>query len=117
MYPMLLIYKAGLTLGGLSLAVFFLGIAGLLSQAFLVIALAAAAGSFIYSCKGVSFQWLKGMSLAEKLLLAACVLSVLSILPLALMPPTVRDELIQHLALPKLYIGAGRISEVTQLGF
>ena len=117
MYPMPLIYKTGLILGGLSFAVFFLGITGLLSPAFLVIALAASAGSFIYSCKGVSFQRLKGMSLAEKLLLAACVLSVLSILPLALMPPTVRDELIQHLALPKLYIGAGRIWEIRQIGF
>jgi hypothetical protein len=117
MYSMELLYRAGLALGGLSLAVFFLGITGLLSTVPLVLVLAAAAGSFIYSCRGVSFQVLKGLSLTEKLLLAVCVLSILSIIPLALMPPAVRDELIQHLALPKLYIGAGRIWEIRHIGF
>ena len=33
------------------------------------------------------------------------------------MPPTVRDELIQHLALPKLYINEGRIWEIRHIGF
>jgi hypothetical protein len=117
MYSMELVYRAGLALGGLSLAVFFLGVTGHFSPALLVIVLAAAASAFIYSCKGVSFQGLKGTSFAEKLLLAACVISIVSILPLALMPPSVRDELIQHLALPKLYIGAGRIWEIRHIGF
>ncbi|MBI2400758.1 MAG: hypothetical protein HYV23_06855 [Deltaproteobacteria bacterium] len=112
-----ILYRAGFALGGLSLVVFFLGITGLISPPYLVIALAAAAGFLIYSCRAVSFQGLKGLSFAEKLLLAACVLSVLSIMPLALMPPSVRDELIQHLALPKLYIGAGRIWEIKHIGF
>ena len=117
MYSMDLAYRAGLALGGLSLAVFFLGVTGQLSPAFLVIALAIAAASFIYSCRKVSFQGLKDLSEAEKLLLAACVFSILLILPLALMPPSVRDELIQHLALPKLYINEGRIWEIKHIGF
>lgn len=112
-----LIYKTGLILGGLSLVVFLLGLASLFSPSFLVIALAVAAVFFIYSSKGISFTGLKGLSSIEKLLLATCVLSVLSIMPLALMPPMVRDELIQHLALPKLYIGAGRIWEIKHIGF
>lgn len=117
MYSMDLAYRAGLALGGLSLAVFFLGIIGLLSPAPLVIALAIAAGFFIYSCRKISFHGLKDFTPAEKLLLAVCVLSVLLILPLALMPPIVRDELIQHLALPKLYINEGRIWEIKHIGF
>lgn len=117
MYAMPLIYKTGFILGGLSLAVFFLGITGLLFPASLAVVSAFAAVLFIYSCRGISFKGLSEFSPAEKLLLAACVLSVLSILPLALMPPSVRDELIQHLALPKLYIGAGRIWEIRHIGF
>ena len=120
MYSMDLAYRAGLALGGLSLAVFFLGVTGQLSPAFLVIVLAIAVGSFIYSSRKVSLQGLKDFSPAEnaeKFLLAACVLSILLILPLALMPPSVRDELIQHLALPKLYINEGRIWEIKHIGF
>jgi len=117
MYAMPLIYKTGFILGGLSLAVFFLGIAGLLFPASLAVVSAAAAVLFIYSFRGMSFKELNGFSSVEKLLLAACVLSVLLIMPLALMPPSVRDELIQHLALPKLYIGAGRIWEIRHIGF
>jgi hypothetical protein len=112
-----LIYKTGLIFGGLSLAVFFLGLASLLSPPFILIALAVAAGLFVYSLKGTSFTGLTGLSSTEKFLFAACVLSVLSAVPLALMPPTVRDELIQHLALPKLYISAGSIREIAHIGF
>lgn len=112
-----LLHKTGLILGGLSLAVFFLGMVGLLSPASLAIVSAVAAVFFFYSCRGASIAGIKDFSTVEKLLLAACVLSVLSLIPLALMPPTVRDELIQHLALPKLYLSAGRIWEIKQIGF
>lgn len=100
----------------MSLGVLFLGLSGLLSPAWLAAALAVAAGALVFSLRGASFAAGR-FTTAEKLLLAACVLSVLSILPLALMPPAVRDELIQHLALPKLYLNAGRIWEAKHIGF
>lgn len=117
MYSMELAYRASLALGGLSLAVFFLGLLGLLSPAFLLVAFAIAAGAFIYSCRSLPFHGLCGFSSAEKLLLALCVASILLILPLALMPPSVRDELIAHLAVPKLYLTEGRIFELRHIGF
>lgn len=117
MYSMPLIYNAGLILGGLSLAVFLLGLAGLFSPAYLTGAALIAVLLFFYSCRGSSFKVFKEFSPAEKLLFFCCVLVVLLIIPLALLPPTVRDELIQHLALPKLYIGAGRIWEIKNIGF
>lgn len=100
----------------MSLAVFFLGLLGLLSPAWLGAASAVAAGGLAFSLRGASFAPGR-FSAAEKLLFGACVLSVLSIIPLALMPPAVRDELIQHLALPKLYLNAGRIWEARHIGF
>lgn len=115
-YRMPLLHKTGLVIGGLSLAVFFLGHSGLLSAPWLVAALAASAGVFLYSLRGATFA-AERFTITEKLLFAACALSVLWIVPLALMPPAVRDELIQHLALPKLYINAGRIWEARHIGF
>jgi len=117
MSSMEITYRAGLALGGLSLAVFFLGVFGRISPALLAVVTAIAAGFFIFSCRGVSFKGFQDFSPAEKLLIAACVISVLLILPLALMPPSVRDELIAHLAIPKLYIDAGRIIEIRHIGF
>lgn len=110
-------YRAGLVLGGLSLAVFFIGVFGLLSPALLAAVTVVAALVFIYSCRPLSFRGLGGFTRLEKVIFAACALSVLLILPLALMPPVVRDELIAHLALPKLYVNAGRILEIRHIGF
>src|SRR3990170_484136 len=42
---------------------------------------------------------------------------IFAILPLVLTPPTSRDELIHHLAIPKLYLEKGKIFEIPFMSF
>lgn len=114
------VYQAGFVIGALSLVVFFLGHLGLASGVYLVpfgvLALAALAYFFIrdYSRRPRAGP---DLTTTERVMLAGCVVSVLAAVPLALTPPTVRDELIQHLALPKLYLAEGRIFEIPFMNF
>ncbi len=112
------LYRAGFALGALSLLVFFLGHLGLISAPFLVSALIISLAIFFASFKrSDSSAPFKPLSNPEAALLILSLAAVLAIIPLALLPPTVRDEVIQHLALPKLYMQKGRIFEISSFGF
>ncbi|MFQ5441834.1 MAG: ArnT family glycosyltransferase [Thermodesulfobacteriota bacterium] len=117
------IYKAGFVLGALSIVLFFLGHLGLISPLYIAVSVLAAAVFFIAAVRrtgtigpgpAVAAPPLSAQSLT---LIAAAVVLVLVLLPLALTPPTIRDELIQHLAVPKLYLAKGRIYEIPFMGF
>jgi hypothetical protein len=117
------IYNAGFVLGALSLLLFFLGHLGLISPVYITAACAVAALLLIFAVLrrriardaygGVS----RPLSSLDIALVAVTVGFIFVIVALALTPPTVRDELIQHLALPKLYLARGRIYEIPFMGF
>ncbi|MFQ5736883.1 MAG: ArnT family glycosyltransferase [Thermodesulfobacteriota bacterium] len=117
------IYKAGFVLGGLSILLFFLGHLGLISPLYITIACLLALVFFVFSVSGRRAAGLGSGYIAPRLspldltLIAITVVLVLAILPLALTPPAVRDELIQHLAVPELYLARGRIYELPFMGF
>ncbi|MBI5491324.1 MAG: glycosyltransferase family 39 protein [Deltaproteobacteria bacterium] len=111
------LYRAGFALGALSLIVFFLGHLGLLSSPFLILALIASGAVFFISGWRNNPGTRPPLSKAEWALLLASFAALLAIIPLALLPPAVRDELIQHLALPRLYLQKGRIFEIGFIGF
>lgn len=114
------IYKAGFALGALSLLIFILGHLGFASAPYLGGATVIVA--FFYYLSVRSRRWAtlhhsSRFSPLELAIVAVTVLLVLFILPLALTPPTVRDELIQHLAVPRLYLEHGSIFEIKFMGF
>ncbi len=116
------IYKAGFALGLLSILLFFLGHLGLISPLYIAAALAAALVFFIFFIRRRSAADSSGAlslpySSLDIMLAALTVLLIIVLMALALLPPTVRDELIQHLALPKLYLARGRIYEIPFMGF
>jgi hypothetical protein len=103
----------GLTLGALNFLLFLLGHAGLLSTPYMVAAvfLTIVAIAFIFRDIKLSSvtTYLSSLTLIEKLTLLFILVFILLLLPLALTPPSVRDELILHLELPRLYLLAGAI--------
>ena len=114
------IYKAGFALGALSLFILLLGHLGLASAPYLGGASVVAALCFYLSVRSrrLSFpRHSSRFSPLELVLLALTAALVLAVLPLALTPPMVRDELIHHLAVPKLYLARGAIFEIKFLGF
>lgn len=114
------IYKAGFALGALSLFIFLLGHLGFASAPYLGGASVVAAFFFYLSVRSRRWASLRHSSRFSPLELALAALTavlVLVVLPLALTPPMVRDELIHHLAVPKLYLAHGAIFEIKFLGF
>ncbi len=120
------IYKAGFAIGLLSLLIFSIGHLGLLSPGYLALALLISFAFFIILLKKdfvsakedvLTPPGHKPLSLPEKLLSVSIIVVILSALPLALMPPSVRDELIQHLAVPGLYLARGSIFQIPFMGF
>ncbi len=117
------LYKAGFALGALSITLFFLGHLGLISPVYIGAACALVLVFFVlsilrgrasgYSSGGVSRPYTS----LDRTLVAAILGLIVVLMGLALTPPTVRDELIQHLALPKLYLARGRIYEIPFMGF
>jgi len=112
------IYRLGFALGLSSLIVFALGHVGLITPPFLLLSIfipAALLSFFAWRAKRTRIpqEW----ALYEKLLAAAVVFSVIIIVPLALIPPIVRDELISHLAIPKLYLQKGAIHEIPFMNY
>lgn len=98
---------------GLTGTIYFLaGLAGLVHSAWLNLSVAAALllalGFFLYHFFA-AFQHLNWLGRA--LWLAILVLLIVEAV-LGLLPPTSRDELTHHLAIPRLYADAGRIVEV-----
>ena len=102
----------GCLLGAAATGYFLFGLAGYVDSSLLnfsvAAALAGALGFFLYqfsiAAKGTG--WI-GWSIWTALLVI-----ILTELVLGLLPPTSRDELTHHLAIPKLYAKAGRIIEV-----
>src|SRR3972149_4195755 len=116
------IYITGFAIGGLSLLIFFLGHAGLISPFYISFATAVFVFSLWFFVKKslTGRQGREGISPysgKDKILLASIIIYALAILPLSLTPPSVRDELIHHLAVPKLYIENGRIFQIPLMGF
>ncbi len=120
------LYKAGFAAGALSILVFSLGHAGLLSAAYLGIALLASSAFFIILLMNGSVSHGRGdrkspahipLSVSEKLLFISIISVISAAIPLALLPPSVRDELIQHLAVPKLYLERGGVFQIPFMGF
>lgn len=112
------IYALGLALGLMSLTVFVFGHAGLLSAPFLIIAIIISAVFFAFAVRRVKRTPLpEGWTRYDRLLAGAVVISIVIIVPLALIPPMVRDELISHLAIPKLYLQKGAIYEIPFMGY
>lgn len=120
MFSMEVLYRAGFSIGGLSLLIFFLGHMGLLSRFYLASSSVSALAVFLISLKFMGSSAAvksRPFSLVEKLLLAAIALAAVSVLPLALLPPSVRDELIQHLAVPKMYLSRHSIFQISFMNF
>ncbi len=118
----------GIVLGALSLLIFSMAHAGLVSPFYMAAAVALALlCSFI-----VIRRFLRLRSCGDLLvdlppdegrlappewgLLAVSVLFVLFILPFDLAPPVARDELIQHLTIPALYLRKGGAFEIPFMG-
>ncbi|MFQ5586126.1 MAG: ArnT family glycosyltransferase [Thermodesulfobacteriota bacterium] len=113
---MLLIYHIGFLMGGVGLLIFFLGHMGLMGVVSLSLITLLASAALIVLIRG----WLKGTPRQrgrEWWTLAPFLLFTLLLLPLILLPPTGRDALIVHLALPKLFLQAGKIFEVPFMSF
>ena len=126
--------QAMLGLGGLSLIVLALGLVGWYPPGWLawlitlagLIALHRPALRWLADLRaglGEAFRFRTGVDQRPLLrtfggwvIVSACVLLVLSIVP-SLAPPTAWDTLVYHLAGPRLYIQAGRIVPFTSLHF
>ncbi len=113
------VYKAGFALGGLSILVLLLGLLGLITPVYLAAACVLAALCYAATVRRRrrDVRHVARLSPLEIVLVVLIVALVLAMLPLALTPPAVRDELIQHLAVPKLYLARGRIFEIPYMGF
>jgi hypothetical protein len=116
--------KAGLAIGGLSLIVFLIGHIGLLTAPYIALSVVVVSAAFAWSIRGaIGRNAAQGAiprvpwSATEMAMLAAALGFVVAALLLAATPPSVRDELIQHLALPKLYLKRGAIYEIPFMGF
>ncbi|MBI5599363.1 MAG: glycosyltransferase family 39 protein [Deltaproteobacteria bacterium] len=59
----------------------------------------------------------KGVSRREAAFFVLTAVFALAVALLAMTPPSVRDELIHHLAVPRLYVQKGRIFEIPFMGF
>lgn len=111
------IYRLGLALGLMSLVVFAFGHAGLLSAPFLILPMIISAAFFAFSLRMGERTNGPAWTLCERLLAAGVIVAVILMIPLALIPPVVRDELISHLAIPKLYLERGAIYEIPFMGY
>jgi len=108
----LLLYRTSLSgclLGGSATLYLLGGVSGLVSNPLLNIATAAgvslAALFFLY----IFFIWMLDKSKWNLLLWLVILLVLSAEVVLGLLPPTARDELTHHLAIPRLYVKAGRI--------
>lgn len=114
---MLVIYEIGFLLGGVSLLIFFLGQLGFISTASIFGVTILASAVLIL----LSIRWLIkepiDMSGTRRWFILLLSLFILVVLPIILLPPTSRDGLIVHLAVPKLYLESGRIIELPFMGF
>jgi len=99
---------------GLAATIYLLfGLAGYVASAWLNLFVA---GSFVAAALASLFLFLKTLSAANSLgrgIGGVIVIFLAAEILLSLVPPTARDELTHHLAIPRLYARAGRIFEVS----
>lgn len=102
---------AGISLGVVATLYFFAGLAGhvggLPISVTVAAALAGAAFFFLYEF----YQSFRETNWLGRLIWLAIFLILISEVLLSMVPPTARDELTHHLAIPRLYVKAGRIIE------
>jgi Dolichyl-phosphate-mannose-protein mannosyltransferase len=102
----------GCLLGGVGTIYFLLGLAGYVGSSllnlFVATSLVAAAGFFLTAFIG----GLWGTNWVGRVFWFAIFIILVTEIILCLVPPTARDELTHHLAIPRLYARAGRIIEV-----
>ncbi|HVH89855.1 MAG TPA: glycosyltransferase family 39 protein, partial [Candidatus Acidoferrum sp.] len=102
----------GCLLGGVGTIYFLLGLAGYVGSSllnlFVATSLVAAAGFFLTAFIGA----LWGTNWVGRVFWFAIFVILGAEIILCLVPPTARDELTHHLAIPRLYARAGRIIEV-----
>ena len=102
----------GCLIGAVATLYFFFGLAGYVHSAPLNFAVAAVlAGALVFFLYHI-FTQPKGEGWIGWSLWAALLIIVVTECLLGFLPPTSRDELTHHLAIPKLYVKAGRIIEV-----
>ena len=103
---------AGCVLGTAATLYFLLGLAGYVHNpvANLAVLLGLAAGALFYLAE-FSAMPLRARRLERSIWAAILVILIVEIV-LGFLPPTARDELTHHLAIPKLYARAGRVIEV-----
>ncbi len=110
------IYHIGFLMGGVSLLLFILGQTGLIGAGFLSLIAVFSSAVLIALLVG----WFRGTPRqcgGKWWIVAPVVLFLALLLPLILLPPTGRDALIVHLALPKLFLQAGKMLEVPFMNF
>ena len=112
---MLGIYRIGFAAGILSLLVFAAGSFGRLDTFSLMFILFTVLAALFWSFRHHVFT--KGFSQSWDWRFVFPPIFTLIMLPIVLLPPIARDELIVHLAIPKLYLQAGRIHEIASMGF
>lgn len=103
---------AGIFLGAVATIYFFAGLAGFVTNPLLnaLVAASLALALIFFLCSFVSF-WSTTNWVGRLIWLAILLIILLETL-LGLTPPTARDEVTHHLAIPKLYVHASRIIEV-----
>ncbi|HAG51191.1 MAG: hypothetical protein A2X87_04705 [Deltaproteobacteria bacterium GWC2_42_51] len=114
---MLLIYKIGFIVGGLSLLIFCLGQLFPISSVYLTIILILLFASLAFLFLPVFRRDRLELFRVNKWHFVFFCIFIVITLPLVLLPPTARDELIVHLAVPKLYLQKGSIFEIPFMGF
>jgi hypothetical protein len=107
----------GCLLGGVATVYFLAGLAGYLHNQLInlavAIALAVALLFFLYNFSIAA----RGTGWIGWLIWTALLIIIIADFVLGLLPPTSRDELTHHLAIPKLYAKAGRIIEIPMASY
>src|ERR1043166_9210808 len=110
-----LLYRTSLTgivLGLVATLYFFAGLAGQVGNLFVNIFVAASLAAAALFFLRAFFDILPDTNqLGRTIWLSTALILAVEIL-LCLVPPTARDELTHHLAIPRLYVRAGKIIEV-----
>ncbi len=114
---MVFLYEFGFILGGVSLLILLLGTLGTVNTVSLgSLSLLAVLATITLLYRHIKMPSSKDYTISLWPLVPFCVF-ILILLPVTLLPPTARDELIMHLAIPKLYLENGGISGVPFMVF
>ena len=103
---------AGCVLGTVATLYFLLGLAGYVYNPLLNVAVVSVLAACALFFLGEFFSIPIKAKRLERSIWVAILVILISEIVLGFLPPTARDELTHHLAIPKLYARAGRIIEV-----